>query len=133
MCNIIPENYQEEYQMKKFTRMLCLVLCLVMLLPTVVACSTKDGTYGAQINMYLADEIHNLDPAYAHLDSGSAKLIGLLFEGLMYIDEKGKLHLERAGLTAYAHGDYFALGKKIGSFGFSTKKKQGKKPQGKRK
>lgn len=77
--------------MKKFTRMLCLVLCLVMLLPTVVACSTKDGTYGAQINMYLADEIHNLDPAYAHLDSGSAKLIGLLFEGLMYIDEKGKL------------------------------------------
>jgi ABC-type oligopeptide transport system substrate-binding subunit len=62
-----------------------------MLLPTVVACSTKDGTYGAQINMYLADEIHNLDPAYAHLDSGSAKLIGLLFEGLMYIDEKGKL------------------------------------------
>ena len=49
------------------------------------------------------------------------------------VDEKGKLHLERAGLTAYAHGDYFALGKKIGSFGFSTKKKQGKKPHGKKK
>ena len=47
-------------------------------------------------------------------------------EGL--IDEKGKLHLEQAGLTAYAHGDYFALGKKIGSFGFSVKKKQNKKP-----
>lgn len=44
------------------------------------------------------------------------------------IDEKGKLHLEKAGLTAYAHGDYFALGKKIGSFGFSVKKKQNKKP-----
>ncbi len=43
------------------------------------------------------------------------------------IDEKGKLHLEKAGLTAYAHGDYFALGKKIGSFGFSVKKKPGKK------
>ena len=49
------------------------------------------------------------------------------------VDEKGKLHLERAGLTAYAHGDYFALGKKIGSFGFSTKKKQSKKPHGKKK
>ena len=49
------------------------------------------------------------------------------------LDEKGKLHLERAGLTAYAHGDYFALGKKIGSFGFSTKKKQSKKPHGKKK
>ena len=45
------------------------------------------------------------------------------------VDEKGKLHLERAGLTAYAHGDYFALGKKIGSFGFSVKKKQSKKNQ----
>ena len=44
------------------------------------------------------------------------------------VDEKGKLHLERAGLAAYAHGDYFALGKKIGSFGFSVKKKQNKKP-----
>lgn len=46
------------------------------------------------------------------------------------VDEKGKLHLERAGLTAYAHGDYFALGKKIGSFGFSVKKKQNKNSHG---
>ena len=49
------------------------------------------------------------------------------------IDEKGKLHLERAGLTAYAHGDYFALGKKIGSFGFSVKKKSQKKGKLKKK
>ena len=44
------------------------------------------------------------------------------------IDEKGKLHIEKAGLMAYAHGEYFALGKKIGDFGFSVKKKK-KKPQ----
>ena len=43
------------------------------------------------------------------------------------IDEKGKLHLERAGLAAYAHGDYFELGKKIGSFGFSVAKKKKRK------
>lgn len=42
------------------------------------------------------------------------------------IDEKGKLHLEQASLMAYSHGDYFALGKKIGSFGFSAKKKRPK-------
>lgn len=77
--------------MKKITRIVCLVLCLVMLLPMAVACSSKDSTYGAQINMYLSDEIYNLDPAYAHLDNGSAKLIGLLFEGLMYIDDDGDL------------------------------------------
>lgn len=39
------------------------------------------------------------------------------------VDEKGKLHLERAGLAAYAHGDYFELGKRIGSFGFSVAKR----------
>ena len=44
------------------------------------------------------------------------------------IDEKGKLHLDRAGLLAYAHGEYFELGKKLGSFGYSVAKKK-KKPQ----
>ena len=43
------------------------------------------------------------------------------------LDEKGKLHLEKAGLAAYAHGDYFALGKKIGDFGFSVRKKSTEK------
>lgn len=40
------------------------------------------------------------------------------------IDEKGKLRLDKAGLAAYAHGDYFELGRRIGSFGFSVKKKR---------
>ena len=44
------------------------------------------------------------------------------------LDKDGKLHLDRAGLAAYAHGEYFELGKKIGKFGFSaTKKKKGGK------
>ena len=40
------------------------------------------------------------------------------------IDKEGKLHLEKAGLAAYAHGEYFELGKRIGKFGFSTAKKK---------
>lgn len=40
------------------------------------------------------------------------------------LDEDGKLCMERAGLLAFAHGEYFALGKKLGSFGFSVKKKR---------
>ena len=35
------------------------------------------------------------------------------------IDKRGKLHLERASLLAYAHGQYFALGKVLGKFGYS--------------
>lgn len=45
------------------------------------------------------------------------------------IGEDGKLHLERAQLAAYAHGDYFELGKRIGNFGFSVAKKKKNRPQ----
>ncbi len=47
------------------------------------------------------------------------------------LDDKGRLALERAGLLAYAHGDYFALGAKLGSFGFTVKKKKKKTGKGK--
>ena len=42
------------------------------------------------------------------------------------IDGEGKLHLDRCGLAAYAHGEYYELGKRIGTFGFSVKKKKRK-------
>ena len=42
------------------------------------------------------------------------------------LDEKGSLALEKAGLIAYAHGEYFSLGKKLGSFGYSVRKKKRK-------
>ena len=41
-------------------------------------------------------------------------------DGLM---EEGKLCINRAHLAAYAHGEYYTLGKRIGKFGFSVKKK----------
>ena len=48
-------------------------------------------------------------------------------------DKEGKMHFEKANLIAYAHGEYYELGKKIGKFGFSTDKKKKKKPNGKQK
>ena len=41
-----------------------------------------------------------------------------------YIGTKNELNLEKAGLLAYAHGFYYALGKKIGKFGWSVEKKK---------
>ena len=38
------------------------------------------------------------------------------------LDAEGKLHLERAKLVAYSHGMYYALGRELGSFGFSVRK-----------
>lgn len=43
------------------------------------------------------------------------------------LDNAGKLHLDKANLIAYAHGEYFALGKKLGTFGYSVRKKKTKK------
>ena len=39
------------------------------------------------------------------------------------LDADGKLRLDKADLLAYAHGEYFTLGKKVGSFGWSVRKK----------
>jgi len=38
------------------------------------------------------------------------------------LDETGRFHLEDAHLIAYSHGTYYALGKALGTFGFSVKK-----------
>lgn len=39
-----------------------------------------------------------------------------------YMNESGKFELNKLGLVAYSHGEYFALGEKIGKFGYSVKK-----------
>ncbi len=46
------------------------------------------------------------------------------------VDDAGRLALERAGLIAYVHGQYFTLGKKIGKFGWSVEKKKTGKNRG---
>lgn len=40
-----------------------------------------------------------------------------------YMDENGKFHLNRAELVAYSHGEYYQLGEKVGTFGYSVRKK----------
>ncbi len=44
--------------------------------------------------------------------------------GKEFVDEKGKLNTEKMDLTAYVHGAYYSLGKSLGTFGFSVKKKK---------
>lgn len=40
------------------------------------------------------------------------------------IGEDGKMRIEKANLMAYGHGTYYTLGKRIGTFGYSVKKKK---------
>lgn len=39
-----------------------------------------------------------------------------------YMDEKGGFHLNDASLLAYSHGEYYGLGEKLGTFGYSVRK-----------
>ena len=40
-----------------------------------------------------------------------------------YMDENKKFNLNDSDLVAYSHGEYFTLGEKIGTFGYSVRKK----------
>ena len=43
------------------------------------------------------------------------------------MDEKGRFDLNQAHPMVYFHGEYYGLGKKLGTFGYSVKKKNKKK------
>jgi len=43
-----------------------------------------------------------------------------------FVDKAGRLMIEKCDLMAFAHGTYFSLGKQLGTFGYSVRKKPGK-------
>ncbi|MEG1458356.1 MAG: flavin reductase family protein [Acetivibrio sp.] len=40
-----------------------------------------------------------------------------------YLDKKGKFDLNKSNLMVYSHGEYFALGEQLGTFGYSVRRK----------
>ena len=51
-----------------------------------------------------------------------ADVVGVHADEALF-DESGRLDLAKAGLITYSHGEYFRLGNRIGTFGWSVKKK----------
>lgn len=50
-----------------------------------------------------------------------------------YMNETGKFELNDTQLLAYSHGEYYTLGKKLGTFGYSVRKQtEGKKKKNKK-
>jgi len=43
-----------------------------------------------------------------------------------HFDENDKFELNKSGLLVYSHGEYLGLGERLGSFGYSVKKKRKK-------
>ena len=76
----------------------------------------------AQSPLQLECKVTDILPLGSH-DLFLADIVGVNVEDGL-IDAKGKLHLEKAGLIAYSHGTYYSLGKALGTFGFSVRKKK---------
>ena len=73
--------------------------------PVNIECKVKDIAELGSHDMFLAD------------------VVGVTVDD-SYMNEKGKFELNQSGLVTYSHGEYFLLGKKLGSFGYSVKKQK---------
>lgn len=67
--------------------------------------------------------VKTIMPLGSH-DMFIAEVVNVLADESYLDPESGKFDLERAGLMSYSHGAYYAQGPKIGTFGFSVKKKK---------
>jgi flavin reductase (DIM6/NTAB) family NADH-FMN oxidoreductase RutF len=73
--------------------------------PLSIECKVKDIIELGSHHMFIADVVAvDVDPSL--------------------IDKSGKLHLDKAELICYNHGEYFIASKEVGSFGFSVRKKK---------
>lgn len=83
----------------------------------------------AQCPLALECKVFDVIPMGSH-DVFMADIVSVSCrEDIMSAD--GRMMLDKAGLLAYAHGEYFALGEKLGKFGFSTDKDK-KEPNSKK-
>lgn len=79
----------------------------------------------AESPLSLICRVTQIIPLGSH-DMFLAEITATAVEGT-YVNAEGKLDLSQCGLLAYAHGEYFALGKRLGSFGYSVRKKPKKR------
>ena len=85
---------------------------------TALPCVHVSAPQIAECPVSLECRVKDVLPLGSH-DMFLAEIVGVNVEENL-LDEEGKLHLEQAGLLSYIHGEYFAQGKKVGSFGYSV-------------
>lgn len=78
----------------------------------------------AESPVHLECRVHSITPLGSH-HMILADIVAVTVSE-EFIDETGKFHLNDSGLVAYSHGEYFLLGKRLGSFGYSVAKKSGR-------
>jgi flavin reductase (DIM6/NTAB) family NADH-FMN oxidoreductase RutF len=81
---------------------------LILESPVNIECQVKDIVKLGSHDMYTAEVVA------VHVDE-------------TYIDKNNKFHLDKTNPICYSHGAYYELGEKLGTFGYSVKKKPKKR------
>ena len=89
-----------------------------MLTPYVSEYCETPAISESPVNLYC--KVRKVERLGSH-DMYLAEITGVTVDD-QYMDENGRFDLAAAGLVAYSHGVYHALGEKLGTFGFSVKK-----------
>ena len=80
--------------MKKIISLLLALTLLVGCVATLSSCGEEDS--GAQIAVYLGNEVYDLDPSDYFVSDNAAQFMSLLFEPLFFLDEDGDLEMAAA-------------------------------------
>lgn len=110
LCGMKTGAKTDKFKMCGFTKIAADSLCdcpVIAECPINLECKVKDIIHLGSHDMFLAE-------------------IKAIRADESLIDSRGRLLMHKAGIIGYSHGEYIALGKKLGSFGFSVSKKRAK-------
>ncbi len=110
LCGVKSGRQVDKFALAKITPAACDKISAPQVLeaPVSLECKVKEITSYGTHDVFLAEVVAvDIDDAY--------------------LTDAQALDLSKAGLLAYAHGFYYALGKQIGKFGWSVEKKSTKK------
>lgn len=105
-CGVISGREHDKFQECGFTKNYVLDFPVPGILesPVNILCKLKQIIELGSHDMFLAD------------------VVGLNVDD-KYLDQNNKLDLAKARLVTYSHGEYYSLGEKLGTFGYSVRKK----------
>lgn len=81
----------------------------------------------AQSPVSIECRVKQVVPLGSH-DMFLADVVNVLLDDAIMDSATGKFRLEDAGLIAYSHGQYFSLGRILGTFGCSVRKRRPRRP-----